>query len=59
MRKVKRTAEGWLAQPAYRHITVLDPDGWDRGNFEESWAEFLTEEEFNRRLAHSTVIHYH
>lgn len=55
--RVKRTADGWLKLSEYSHITVLDPDGWDRGNFEESWNEFITEEEFQKRLSHSTTIH--
>lgn len=53
---VKRTAEGWLKLPEYSHITILDPDGWDRKNFEESWNEFITEEEFQKRLSYSTTI---
>ena len=36
-------------------VHVLDPDGWDRKNFWESWAEPITEAEFRKRLAVSTV----
>lgn len=35
-------------------IEVLDPDGWDRRNFEESWQEAITLEEFMRRASKST-----
>ena len=36
-------------------LTVLDPDGWDRRNFAESWAEPITIDEFKRRAGRSTV----
>ena len=56
MSEIKRNAEGWLSQPQFQNFTVLDPDGWDRKNFEESWAEEITEAEFNKRLVASTVV---
>lgn len=37
-------------------LTVTDPDGWDRQNFDASWAELISEEEFKRRLSKSTSI---
>ena len=51
-----KSAGEWLAIDGYNHITVLDPDGWDRSNYEESWAEKISEEEFQRRLMMSTVM---
>ena len=37
---------------------ITDPDGWDRKNWEFSFfQEMITEEEFHRRLALSTVHH--
>lgn len=37
-------------------IRVLDPDGWDRvGSFEASWSELIDVDEFQRRVARSTV----
>jgi len=51
-----KTADEWLADPAYRGTTVLDPDGWDRKNFAASWNEHITRAEFERRLLNSTVI---
>lgn len=36
-------------------FVVYDPDGWDRKNFEESWAEPITFHEFINRAWHSTV----
>lgn len=35
-------------------VTVLDPDGWDRTSFAESWAEPITLDEFIRRAQVST-----
>ena len=53
--KDKKNAEGWLATDRYAGVTVLDPDGWDRKNFVQSWAEELTLEEFDERLLQCTV----
>ncbi|WPH64657.1 hypothetical protein [Vibrio phage vB_VpaP_SJSY21] len=35
-------------------ITVIDPDGWDRKNFDISWSEEISEEEFLIRVSKST-----
>jgi hypothetical protein len=51
----KQNADKWLASPIFNGVTVLDPDGWDRSNFAESWAEQITLGEFNRRLNLSTI----
>lgn len=51
------TSDQWLVQPQYAHFTVLDPDGWDRQNFEFSFKqELITEAEFNSRLLDSTCL---
>ncbi len=51
---MKKTSEQWqLENP---NPTVLDPDGWDRKNFQYSWyEEEITFEEYNKRLFSSTV----
>ena len=37
-------------------IDVLDPDGWDRSNYQFSWyEELISRQEFERRLVSSTV----
>lgn len=37
-------------------IRILDADGWDRsGSFEASWNEPIDVDEFQRRVARSTV----
>lgn len=48
--------EDWLKQPAYEGYVVMDPDGWDRRNYEASWNEPITEMEFLRRLQASTCL---
>lgn len=55
MSELYLNADEWLAQPQYAGITVLDPDGWDRRNLDESWNEKITENEFGKRLGISTV----
>ena len=47
----KRTPTEW---ESILGIKVHDPDGWDRSNFAESWAEKFTEVEFARRAWAST-----
>lgn len=49
-------ADGWLAKPEYEGLTIMDPDGWDRKNYDESWAEEITQEEFEKRVAISTIL---
>lgn len=49
-----RCPNEWLGHPDYRGISVVDPDGWDRKNFDASWAEQISKEEFDRRLMNST-----
>jgi len=48
------TSEEW--QKLKPEIEILDPDGWDRQNFEFSWhQERITEAEYDRRIMMSTV----
>jgi hypothetical protein len=51
-----KTSEKWLKEPDYLGLTVMDPDGWDRSNFHESWNECITQAEFEKRLLDSTII---
>jgi len=48
----KKTPSEW---EVIRKIRVLDPDGWDRQNFAESWSTPITEYDFWRRAAESTI----
>ncbi len=36
-------------------VFIVDPDGWDRTNFDEDWARPLTRGEFVRKAAMSTI----
>ncbi len=52
-----RTSEDWqkLVQQAYPLFLVLDPDGWDRENYQYSWHEELIDQRtFENRTAMST-----
>ncbi len=51
---MKKTSEEW--QTLYPDPKVLDPDGWDRKNFQYSWfEELITLGEYQKRLLVSTV----
>lgn len=50
-----KTSEEW--QAIHSGITVVDPDGWDRRNFEFSWRqERITEREYLLRRALSSCL---
>lgn len=36
-------------------LVIADPDGWDRRNFQASWTEPITIDEFKSRAGQSTV----
>jgi hypothetical protein len=39
------------------HLIIMDPDGWDRANYNHSFnEEMVTQKEFNMRLMMSTVL---
>lgn len=50
-----QTSEEWQ-QECKDICRVLDPDGWDRKNFQHSWyEEKITKQEFLKRTSTSTV----
>lgn len=50
----KKTSSEWAKDCEF---DILDPDGWNRRNFQYSfYEELITKEEFNRRLFSSTVM---
>lgn len=53
---MKQKPEYWLKTEDFKGYTILDPDGWDRGNYEESWSKPITKTEMWDRLHKSTVI---
>jgi hypothetical protein len=50
----KRTPQEWL-ESEFKGVTILDPDGWDRSDYKESWSEPITKDEMGRRTMMSTV----
>ena len=55
MSKTLKTSEEW--QSLYPSPKVLDPDGWDRQNYQYSWMEEkITYEEYCNRRSKSSVI---
>lgn len=55
--KMLRTSEEWqkLVQAIYPDYMILDPDGWDRTNYQYSWhEELISQEEFEKRAGRST-----
>jgi hypothetical protein len=54
--QILKTSEQWQADAEHTYV-VLDPDGWDRSNFDFSfYEEMITEQEFMKRLASSTLM---
>lgn len=52
----RQTSDNW-SRRLRDGIQILDPDGWDRKDYEHSWyQEFITQKEFEKRFMHSTVI---
>ena len=55
--EILKTSLEWSKTKKYKHWKILDPDGWDRTNYEYSFnQELITEEEFNKRLSMSTIM---
>ncbi|MEK6959007.1 MAG: hypothetical protein AABW59_03115 [archaeon] len=53
-KKELKTSEQWQEKVKDKLI-VLDPDGWDRQNFDKSWKEEkITLKEFKKRCIRST-----
>jgi hypothetical protein len=54
MKEELKTSEEWQKQ--FPNTKVLDPDGWDRKNYQYSWfEEKITLAEYTTRLSRSTV----
>ena len=50
-----RSSHDWLKDADFQHIKILNYSGWDRHNFEESMAQLITRQEFNSKIAASTI----
>lgn len=53
---IEKSSAEWFTDPDFEGLYVLDPDGWDRQNFIESWNEKINRDQFENRLHRSTVI---
>ena len=54
--EIKKSSAEWSKEMGLElGRDILDPDGWDRSNFDQSWAELITKDEFRRRYTISTV----
>jgi hypothetical protein len=54
--KEYKTSEQWHEK--FSDTVILDPDGWDRSNWDFSWyEERIDYQEYQSRLAASTVIY--
>lgn len=49
------TPDEWLDTDEFKGIIIMDPDGWDRRNFEESWNTPIDKHEFLCRLSQCTL----
>ena len=55
MNTILKASEQWDKE--YPDIQILDPDGWDRKNYQYSWhQEKISKEEFERRMFKSTCL---
>ena len=53
MKPIKKVSSEWIKEVGYE---IIDPDGWDRTNFDYSFnKEKITFEEFKNRIMNSTV----
>ena len=53
-KEIKKTSAEWIKGCS---VIILDPDGWDRTNFDYSFnKEEITKEEFDKRIGYSTCI---
>ncbi len=53
----KKTSKEWLnIENETTGLRIIDPDGWDRGNYEYSFnQELITQQEFQQRVFSSTI----
>lgn len=55
--KILKTSADWLAESEYKGYVIMDPDGWDRTNYDYSFnVEEISKTEFEKRLNRSTIM---
>lgn len=52
---MKNSSRYWENLLLLKGEEIVDPDGWDRSRFTESWEEKITAEEFIQRFYNSSV----
>jgi hypothetical protein len=53
---MKTSKEWYELVPKEHELIILDPDGWDRKNYDYSYnEELITKEEFKKRVSSSTI----
>ena len=53
-----RTSYEWATDGRYAELTIMDPDGWNRGEDDYQFSfyeEKITKDEFERRIMNSTI----
>jgi CRISPR/Cas system-associated protein Csx1 len=57
---IKKTSKEWYEELyPNREVIIMDPDGWDRSNWEFSWGEELIDKnEFAIRVMSSTCMYH-
>ena len=58
--EIKKTSKEWYEEIyPNREVIIMDPDGWDRSNWEFSWSEELIDKnEFAIRVMRSTCMYH-
>ena len=58
MNQILKTSKQWYDEmPEDEKIIIIDPNGWDRSNYEYSFnEELITYNEFEERVMYSTCI---
>lgn len=55
--EILKTSSDWLLEPEYSGYVIMDPDGWDRTNYDYSFnVEKISKNEFEHRLKRSTIM---
>jgi len=55
----KKTSEQWFSElSAPKGLCIINPDGWDREHFDQSWFfEKITKEEYMDRIFRSVCVY--